>query len=84
MTSSVATCFCSLTEPNSTGLSADIHDRMPVRLPAGQAEEWMAAEADAAMAILLAADVPPMEAYRVNRAVNSPRDNVPTLLNQVA
>jgi len=68
---------------DSSGVSADIHDRMPVWLPAGQAEEWIAAEADAAMAMLLAAEVPPMEAYRVSRSVNSPKNNRQELLEPV-
>jgi hypothetical protein len=36
------------------------------------------------MAMLLAAAVPPMEAYRVSRAVNTPRNNVEDLLTPVA
>jgi len=36
------------------------------------------------MAMLLASEPPAMEAYRVSRAVNTPRNNQPTLLDQVA
>lgn len=39
---------------DSSGVSADIHDRMPVWLDPGHAEEGMEADADGAMAMLLA------------------------------
>lgn len=57
---------------------------MPVWLAPGQAEEWMKADADGAMAMLMASEPPPMEAYRVSRAVNTPRNNAEDLLQQVA
>jgi len=44
----------------------------------------MKADADSAMAMLLASEPPPMEAYRVSRDVNAPRSNAPTLLDPVA
>lgn len=68
---------------DSSGVSADIHDRMPVWLALGQAEEWMKADAEGAMAMLLASEPPSMEAYRVGRAVNSPRLNCEALLEPV-
>lgn len=68
---------------DSSGVSADIHDRMPVWLTAGQADEWLAVEADDAMAMLLASEPPAMEAYRVSRAVNTPRNNQPKLVEKV-
>ncbi|WP_314402450.1 SOS response-associated peptidase [Stenotrophomonas rhizophila] len=69
---------------DSSGVSADIHDRMPVWLARGQAEEWIAASPDDAMAMLLASEPPAMEAYRVSRAVNTPRNNREELLDAVA
>lgn len=60
---------------------ADIHDHMAMWLTAGQADEWLAAEPDDAMAMLLASEPPAMEAYRVSRAVNAPRNNSETLLH---
>ena len=69
---------------DSSGVSADIHDRMPVWLHAGQIDDWMAANPDDAMAMLLASEPPVMEAYRVSRAVNTPRNNREDLLQQVA
>lgn len=64
-------------------MSADIHDRMPVWLAPGQAEEWIKADAEAAMAMLLASEPPAMEACRVSRAVNTPRSNSEALLDPV-
>lgn len=64
--------------------STDIHDRMPVRLAPGLAEEWISADADGAMAMLLASEPPAMEAYRFSGDVNAPRNNAPTLLDPVA
>jgi putative SOS response-associated peptidase YedK len=69
---------------DSSGVSADIHDRMPVWLTAGHADEWLAADPDDAMAMLLASETPAMEAYRVSRAVNTPRNNRAELLDAVA
>lgn len=69
---------------DSSGVSADIHDRMPVWLQAGQIDDWIAASADDAMAMLLASETPAMEAYRVSRAVNTPRNNAEGLLEPVA
>lgn len=61
---------------DSSGVSADIHDRMPVWLQPAQVDDWMAAEPDGAMAMLLASEPPTsMEACRVSRAVNSPHHN---------
>jgi len=68
---------------DSSGVSADIHDRMPVWLQASQIDEWMAASPDDAMAMLLASEPPAIEAYRVSRAVNTPRNNREDLLLRV-
>jgi len=65
---------------DSSGVSADIHDRMPVWLAPSQVREWIAASSEDAMAVLLASETPAMEAYRVGRGVNSPRNNTETLL----
>lgn len=47
---------------DSSGVSADIHDRMPMWLTTSQADEWLAAEPDDAMAMLLASEPPAMDA----------------------
>lgn len=57
---------------------------MPVWLQPSQVDEWMASSQDDAMAMLLASETAAMEAYRVSRAVNTPRNNTEQLLLQVA
>lgn len=69
---------------DSSGVSADIHDRMPVWLVPGQFDDWRRVGTDEAMAMLLASEPPAMEAYRVSRAVNTPRNNTEGLLQPVA
>ncbi len=49
---------------DSSGVSADIHDRMPVWLQPGQVDDWMAAEPDDAVAMLLASEPPPTSIAR--------------------
>lgn len=65
-------------------MSADIHDRMPVWIDPGQLDAWLASEPEGAMAMLLVPTAPAMRAYRVNRAVNTPRNNTEQLLQPVA
>lgn len=43
----------------------------------------MQADADGAMALLPASEPPALEAYRVSRAVNTPRNNSEALLEHV-
>ena len=64
----------------SSGVSAVIHDRMPKWLDEAMLEDWMHAPADHAMDMLLGAELPKMDAYRVTRAVNSTKHNVAALL----
>lgn len=64
----------------SSGVSADIHDRMPVIVPIGLGPKWLTAGPDDAMAILLGSELPTMEAYPVSRAVNTPRNDRAELL----
>ncbi|WP_282257213.1 hypothetical protein [Stenotrophomonas sp. PS02301] len=61
-----------------------ISNLMPVWLTAGRADDWLAAEPDDAMAMLLASEPPAMEAYRVSRAVNTPRSNTEQPLEPVS
>jgi putative SOS response-associated peptidase YedK len=68
---------------DSSGVSADVHDRMPVWLAPGQFDDWLRVGNDEAMAMLLASEPPAMEAYRVSRAVNTPRNNSEELLQAV-
>ncbi|NIJ70565.1 SOS response-associated peptidase family protein [Xanthomonas sp. 60] len=65
---------------DNSGVSANIHDRIRVLIPASLVDDWLAADPDEAMAMLLASQPPAMEAYRVSRAVNTPRNNGERLL----
>lgn len=53
------------------------------RLRVRQTDERMQADADGAMALLPASEPPAMEAYRVSRAVSTPRNNSEALLEHV-
>lgn len=68
----------------ASGVSADIHDRMPVFLNAEQLDAWLDASPSQAMSVLLAADPPALQVYRVSRAVNVPGNNGEQLLNPAA
>ena len=52
-------------QSKSSSAASEYIRRMPAWLAPGQAEEWMKADADGAMAMLLATDPPPMA--RLNR-----------------
>lgn len=65
-------------------MSADIHDRMPAWLQPDQVDDWLAVGPEDAMAMLLAGEPPSMEAYRVSRAVNTPRNNSELLVRTMA
>ncbi len=75
------TCTIITTQPNS--LMQTIHNRMPVILPAGAYEEWLAVE-DRLPAQLNGLLVPypaeGMVAYPVSRMVNSPETDRPELI----
>jgi len=68
----------------SSGVSADIHDRMPVTIAPDLMEDWLTASPDDAMKFLLASEPPPMKAHRVSRRVNTPKNDDPELLEPVA
>lgn len=55
---------------DAVDVAGEVHDRMPVFLPASMGEEWMKASADDAMAILLAAEMPPLVLHPFSRKVN--------------
>lgn len=54
--------------------AGEVHDRMPVFLDPACAREWMTADSDAAMVMLMAAVVPALRVVRVSRAINSSRN----------
>jgi putative SOS response-associated peptidase YedK len=80
----LATCTIITTSANAT--LAPIHDRMPVILERGAWDGWLAPEnADSEFldALLVPASNDVLEAYPVGRAVSSPRNNGPELIEPV-
>jgi putative SOS response-associated peptidase YedK len=73
----IRSCAILTTKPNA--LAGEIHDRMPVILPAGSYDVWLEPEADRDELYGLLAPYPEdeMEAYPVSRFVNSPSNNDP-------
>lgn len=63
--------------------AGQVHDRMPVFLPAGDAEAWMRETPEEAMQRLLAVTVPPIAIYPVSRRVNAPKDDDPGLIEPI-
>jgi len=66
---------------NGSGISADIHDRMPVPPAAEHFADWRRADQDDVMALLTASTPPSMQPYRVSRRVNTPPNNDPSLFS---
>jgi putative SOS response-associated peptidase YedK len=64
---------CTIVTSDATDEAGQVHDRMPVFLPPELCEHWMRAEPEEAMALLVAATVPPLEVRPVSRRVNSSR-----------
>lgn len=65
-------------EPGKVG--GDIHDRQPVILAPDAWEDWLFAPADVALPLLEAANEPELVYYPVPRAVGSPKNNAPELV----
>lgn len=65
---------CTIITHDAVDVAGQVHDRMPVFLDPALAREWMTATPDDAMAMLLAATVPPLEVFPVSRAINSSRN----------
>jgi putative SOS response-associated peptidase YedK len=80
----IRSCTILTTGPND--LLAEIHDRMPVILPAGSYDAWLDPEADRDELYGLLAPYPEdeMEAYPVSRFVNSPQNNDPRCIEPAA
>jgi putative SOS response-associated peptidase YedK len=73
----VESCAILTTTPNE--LVADVHDRMPVILPAAQYELWLTAEAERVgqlQDLLVPYPADEMKRYPVSSAVNSPKLDV--------
>ncbi len=77
------TCAIVTCPPNA--LMAEIHDRMPVILPADARDEWLDPRVDTLelpkLLVLLAPEE--LEAYEVSPVVNSPRNDSPECVQPV-
>jgi putative SOS response-associated peptidase YedK len=80
----VRSCAILTTAPNA--LAGEIHNRMPVILPAGSYDAWLDPEAEKEELVALLAPYPEaeMEAYPVSRFVNSPSNNDPRCIEPAA
>ncbi len=65
---------CTIITHDAMDAAGEVHDRMPVFLPADLGEAWMTAKPEEAMQMLLAAEIPPLEVHPVSRKVNSSRN----------
>jgi putative SOS response-associated peptidase YedK len=80
----IRSCTILTTKPNA--LAAEIHDRMPVILPAGSYDAWLDPETgrDELYGLLAPYPEDEMEAYPVSRLVNSPQNNDPRCIEPAA
>jgi len=78
----VNSCSIITTTPNK--MMSSIHDRMPVILNKESESEWLSdLTVDRVLALLKPYDDKGMKAYEVSRAVNSPANNDPVVLEPV-
>ena len=77
------TCAILTTTPNE--LTASVHDRMPVILPATTWSRWLdeAARGTPLTELLVSFPAAQMEAFPVSRRVNSPANEGPDLIEPV-
>ncbi|HEV2498311.1 MAG TPA: SOS response-associated peptidase family protein [Terriglobia bacterium] len=68
-------CTILTTAPNS--LMADLHDRMPLILPAESYDDWLTAPASEASSLLLPYNAVVMRRCEVSSLVNSPKNDSP-------
>lgn len=78
----ITSCTIITTEAND--LMKDLHHRMPVIISKSQREKWLHPDTskEEAKAMLKPYDSQQMTAYPVSRAVNSPKNNTPDLLEK--
>jgi putative SOS response-associated peptidase YedK len=76
----VQSCSIITTEPNA--LIKPIHDRMPVILPMNKEKEWLREDLDetAGLSLLRPYDAKKMKAYEISTLVNSPTNNIPSII----
>lgn len=65
-------------------VSGDIHDRAPVILPLALWTDWLTAEPARALELLAAVPEPELTYYPVSKAVGSPRNSTPDLVEPIA
>jgi putative SOS response-associated peptidase YedK len=65
-------------------VSGDIHDRAPVILPPALWNDWLTAEPARALELLAAVPEPELTYYPVSKAVGSPRNSTPDLVEPIA
>ncbi len=76
----VTSCTIIVTQPNE--VAGRIHDRMPVILPPGEYDAWLSPETTTAEAkALLRPYEGEMVAYPVGKAVGSPKNDAPSLID---
>ncbi len=77
---------CAIITTAASKSIAKLHDRMPVILDAPTATDWIQAERDpdALIAILKSYDDEKIQAWPVNRTVNNPVNQGPTLIERAA
>jgi len=68
-------------EPGKVG--GDIHDRQPVILAPDAWEDWLFADVDKAVGVLDAANEPDLVYYPVTKAVGSPKNDGPELVEPI-
>jgi putative SOS response-associated peptidase YedK len=73
------TCTIMTTQPNE--ITATIHNRMPVILPEAVQEAWLSGEAGKEVLVPYASEE--MTAWPISTRVNSPRNNDPSIIDQV-
>lgn len=73
----------SIVTREADGRLADIHDRMPLILPAATFDDWLHGTPERAMEIAMSAPEAHVEAYPVDRAVGNVRNDRPGLIERV-
>jgi putative SOS response-associated peptidase YedK len=68
---------CTILTTSANGLVGEVHERMPVILPAGDRDAWLDPEAETQELVSLLRPYPgdDLETFPVSRFVNSPRNN---------
>jgi len=68
---------------DADGPLREVHDRMPLMLSPAVLNDWLNGDADHAMAVACSAPLPELSFHAVGKAVGSPRNNAPHLIDAV-